>query len=338
MDHPTKPTRAAPSRTNLIWVAIAILYVVWGSTYLGIRIAVETIPPFVLAGTRFGLAGLVILGVALIRRRGRIPFPTRRELRDMTIIGTALMVGGMGLVAFGEQTVPSGITALIVAMMPLWVAILGRVFFGERLPRVAIAGVAMGLLGVGILVSPSASAAETFNPGGILVLLLSPVCWSLGSLYSSHRARLPKDPLVATGGQMLAGGLILVVLAAATGEYATFRPEAVSPESVAAFAYLTVIGSLVAFTAYVWLLKVAPLPLIATYAYVNPTVAVILGALILQEPITPRTLVAGAVIIFAVALIITARGRMASDARRATTRRELEAGASPADAASDAAA
>jgi drug/metabolite transporter (DMT)-like permease len=332
------PTLAAPSRTSLIWIGIAILYVVWGSTYLGIRIAVETIPPFLLAGARFGLAGLVIFGVALLRQRGRIPFPTRREWRDMTIIGAALMAGGMGLVALGEETVPSGIAALLIAMMPLWVAVLGGIFFGERLPRVAIAGVAIGLVGVGILVGPSASAAESFDPGGILALLISPISWSCGSLYSSHRAKLPKDPLVATGGQMLAGSAILIVLAAVRGEYAGFRVDAVSPESLAAFVYLTVIGSLVAFTAYVWLLRVAPLPLIATYAYVNPIVAVVLGAIVLQEPITPRTLVAGAVIIFAVALIITARGRLMSAARRRSRPAErqkaaLVAGESETDAA-----
>ncbi len=308
----------------MIWVAIAILYVVWGSTYLGIRIAVETIPPFLLAGARFGLAGLVIIVVALIRRRGRIPFPTRREWRDMTIVGAALMVGGMGLVALGEQTVPSGIAALLIAMMPLWVAVFGRVLFGERLPRVAIAGVAIGLVGVGILVGPSTSAAESFDPGGVAALLLSPISWACGSLYSTHRARLPKDPLVATGGQMLAGAAILVVVAAVKGEYAGFRLDAVSQESLAAFVYLTFIGSLIAFTTYVWLLKVAPLPLIATYAYVNPIVAVVLGAIVLQEPITPRTIVAGAVIVFAVALIITARGRLMSAARRAAPLNERQ--------------
>ena len=298
---PTAPATLA--RTRLIWLGIAILYVVWGSTYLGIRIAVETIPPFLLAGTRFGIAGLVLLAIALLRRRGRIPMPTRREVRDMTIIGAALTVGGMGLVSFGEQTVPSGITALLIAMMPLWVAVLGRVFFGERLPLVAVAGVALGLAGVGILVGPSltASGSESFNPAGIAALILSPISWACGSLYSSHRARLPKDPLVA-------------------------------------FAYLTLVGSLIAFTAYVWLLKVAPLPLIATYAYVNPIVAVVLGAIILQEPITPRTIVAGAVIIFAVALIITARGRMMNAARRATQLRERQPAVAPAGAETDAAA
>ena len=194
------PTLKAPSRTSLIWVGIAILYVVWGSTYLGIRIAVETIPPFLLAGTRFGLAGLVILGVALIRRRGRIPFPTRRELRDMTIIGAALMAGGMGLVALGEQTVPSGIAALLIAMMPLWVAVLGRVLYGERLPRVAIAGVAIGLVGVGILVGPSASAAETFDPGGILALLISDMRTVIAEYYSLPRRFLARITILTTLG------------------------------------------------------------------------------------------------------------------------------------------
>ena len=331
------PTSRIPSRKSLIWVGIAILYVVWGSTYLGIKIAVETVPPFLLAGARFGLAGLVIMAVAFLRQRGRIPFPTRREWRDLTIIGAALMVGGMGLVGVGEQTVPSGIAALLIALLPMWVAILGRVFFGERLPRAAIAGVALGLVGVGILVGPSASPAETFNAGGILALLVSPVSWACGSLYSAHRARLPKDPLVATGGQMLAGAAILVVLAAVKGEYTGFRLEAVSPESLAAFAYLTIVGSLIAFTTYVWLLRVAPLPMIATYAYVNPIVAVILGALVLQEPITPRTVVAGAVIIVGVAMIITARGRMMNAARPAgperAPERAIPAGAAESDAA-----
>ncbi|HEU4920003.1 MAG TPA: EamA family transporter, partial [Candidatus Limnocylindrales bacterium] len=142
--------------------------------------------------------------------------------------------------------------------------------------------------------------------------------WSTGSLFSAHRARLPRDPLVATAAQMLTGSLVLAAMAAVRGEYATFRIEAVAPESLLGFAYLAIVGSLIAFTAYVWLLRVAPLPLIATYAYVNPVVAVFLGAVILDEPITPRTLVAGAVIVFAVALIITARSRMTTAHRTGT--------------------
>jgi drug/metabolite transporter (DMT)-like permease len=294
----------------LIWVGLVILYLVWGSTYLGIRVAVETIPAFLMAGTRFALAGLVMLGFAMIRARGAIALPTRREWRDSIVVGGLLMGGGMGMVALGEETVPSGIAALLIAMMPLWVAVFGRLFLGERLPVAAVVGIAVGLVGVAILVGPSASPAESFNPGGILALIISPISWAAGSLFSSHRAKLPSDPLVATSAQMLVGGVVLAVMAAVRGEYGSLRLEAISPESALSFAYLVLVGSLIAFTAYVWLLRVAPLPLIATYAYVNPVVAVGLGALILQEPITPRTLVAGAVIVFAVALIITSRNRM----------------------------
>lgn len=289
---------------------MVILYVVWGSTYLGISIAVDSIPPFVMAGSRFALAGIVMLGAAFILRRGALTLPTRREWRDSFIVGSLLMGGGMGMVALGEETVPSGIAALIIAMMPLWVAVIGRAAFGERLPLGAVVGVAIGLTGVAILVWPSGVAAESFNPGGIAALILSPISWSSGSLYSAHRARLPRDPLVATAAQMIAGSVTLGLMATVRGELGSFRVDAVTAESLAAFGYLTVVGSLVAFTAYVWLLRVAPLPLIATYAYVNPVVAVALGAIVLGEPITPRTLVAGAVIVFAVALIITARSRM----------------------------
>jgi drug/metabolite transporter (DMT)-like permease len=313
------PMTLTRPRAGLIWAALLILYVVWGSTYLGIRIAVESIPPFLMAGSRFALAGLVMLGFAVARGRGSIALPTRREWRDSFIVGGLLMGGGMGMVALGEETVPSGIAALLIAMMPLWVAVLGRVFLGERLPKAAVAGVAIGLAGVGILVGPSGSAAESFNPGGIVALIISPISWASGSLFSASRAKLPRDPLVATGAQMLAGSLVLALMAGVRGEYAGLRIEAISANSLVAFAYLAIVGSLIAFTAYVWLLRVAPLPLIATYAYVNPIVAVILGAIVLGEPITPRTLLAGAVIVFAVALIITSRNRMAG-ARRQTDR------------------
>ena len=310
------PTRTARPAAGLIWVALLTLYFVWGSTYLGIRVAVETIPPFLMAGSRFVLAGLVMFGFALVLGRGRISRPTGRELRDSLVIGSLLMGGGMGMVALGEETVPSGIAALIIAMLPLWIAVLGRVFLGEHLPRAAIVGVAIGLTGVAILVGPSSVAAESFNPGGVAALIISPICWATGSLFSSHRASLPKDPIVATSTQMLLGGGVLMVMAAIRGEYGGFRPDTVTGDSLLAFAYLVLVGSLIGFTAYVWLLRVAPLPLIATYAYVNPIVAVALGWLILQEPITPRTLVAGAVIIFAVALIITSRSRMTRSATR----------------------
>lgn len=217
----------------------------------------------------------------------------------------------MGMVAFGEQTVASGIAALFIAMMPVWVAVLGRIFLDERLPRLAIAGIVLGFVGVAILVGPSAwGGADALEPVGAAALLLSPIAWSIGSLFASHRAVLPQRPLISTGAQMLTGGLALLAMSALSGELGGFRMEAVSRESIIATAYLTLIGSLIAFTAFGWLMRVAPLPLITTYAYVNPVVAVILGAIVLSEPLEPRTLVAGAVIIVAVAVIVTARGRM----------------------------
>ncbi len=307
------PTATAASRRSPVWAGLLILYVVWGSTYLGIAIAIDTIPPFVMAAIRFVIAGTVLVSWSLAREGRSIVLPSAREWRDSAIVGALLLGGGMGMVSFGEQTVPSGITALLIAMMPVWVAILGRVFLGERLPRLAVIGIVAGFGGVAILIGPSAFGGSGALDGlGLAALIVSPISWASGSLFASHRAHLPRLPLLATGIQMLAGGVVLAAMGAVSGELSGFRLEAVSAASLAALAYLTVIGSLVAFTAYGWLLRVAPLPLVATYAYVNPVVAVILGALVRSEPIDPRTLLAGAVIVAAVALIVTARGRMRS--------------------------
>ena len=307
------PTAAAPvaSRRPPIWIGLLILYVVWGSTYLGIAVAVDTIPPFLMAAIRFLIAGIVLLTWSVARDGRSISLPTRREWRDSAIVGSLLLGGGMGMVAFGEQTVPSGITALLIAMMPVWVAILGRIFLGERLPRLAVVGIVVGFGGVAILIGPSAfGGSGALDALGLAAIIVSPISWASGSLFASHRAVLPKRPLLATGIQMVLGGTVLATMSVVSGEFSGLRVDAVSPASFAALVYLTVIGSLVAFTAYGWLLRVAPLPLIATYAYVNPVVAVILGAIVLREPVDPRTLAAGAVIVFAVALIVTARGRM----------------------------
>ncbi len=307
------PTPVAGSvDRRAIWVGLAILYCVWGSTYLAIAVAVDTLPPFLMAAARFGLAGMALLAWVAIRRRASLTRPTRRQLLDSTVVGALLLGGGMGLVAWGEQTIPSGITAVVVAMMPVWVAILGGAFFGDRLPRIAGLGIVVGFVGVAILVGPTALGAPgALDAAGVLAVLVAPIAWSIGSLYASHRARLPGDPLVATGTQMVAGSFVLALMAVATGEPGRFEPARVSIESFGAFLYLTVIGSVLAFTTFGWMLRVAPLPLVATYAYVNPVIAVILGALILAEPIEPRMLLAGAIIVGAVALIVTARGRMA---------------------------
>ncbi len=307
---PTDPASAAPARPP-IWVGMLILYVVWGSTYLGIAIAVETIPPFLMAAIRFLIAGVVLLAWSLARDGRSFVPPTSREWRDSAIVGALLLGGGMGMVAFGQQTVPSGITALLIGMMPVWVAILGRIFLGERLPRLALVGIVVGFIGVAILIGPSAMGGVGALDGiGLVAIIIAPIAWSTGSLFSSHRATLPKRPLVATGILMVCGGLVLTLMGLVSGEFASLRLDEISARSLVAIVYLTLIGSLVAFTAYGWLLRVAPLPLIATYAYVNPVVAVILGAIVLHEPIDPRTLIAGAVIVFAVVLIVTARGRM----------------------------
>lgn len=303
--HQTSPRRPP------IWLGLLVLYFVWGSTYLGIAIAVDTIPPFLMAATRFLIAGLILLAWSVAREGHAFSLPSTREWRDSALVGAMLLGGGMGMVAYGEQTVPSGITALFIAMMPVWVAVLGRIFLGQRLPRLAVIGIVLGFGGVAILIGPSAfGGAGSLAPLGLAAILISPIAWSSGSLFASHRAVLPSRPLVATGAQMVSGGLVLLAMSMVSGETQGFRLEAVSVDSLIAMVYLTIIGSLLAFTAYGWLLRVAPLPLIATYAYVNPVVAVGLGAVVLGEPIELRTLVAGVVIIVAVAVIVTARGRM----------------------------
>ena len=319
---PTSPERRAPASPVLIWAAILTLYVVWGSTYLAIRIAVDTLPPFVMAAVRFATAGLVMLAVVAIVRRGSLVRPTRRELRDSAIVGTCLMFGGMGLVSWGEQTVPSGIAGVLVAMMPVWVAVYGRAFLRERLPRLAVAGIGIGIVGVAVLVGRSVTIEGSLDPAGILALIISPMAWAAGATFSAHRARLPDDPFLATGLEMLSGSIVLAVAALVTGEVTAFRPSDVSTDSLLASVYLTAVGSLVAFTAFAWVIRHAPLPLVATYAFVNPIIAVVLGSLLLHEAVGPIQLVAGGVIIVGVALIILARSRMSADRVPVTSDRE----------------
>jgi drug/metabolite transporter (DMT)-like permease len=212
-----------------------------------------------MGAVRFLIAGSILLAWSALREGPGALRISRRELRDSLVVGIALLGGGMGLVALAEQTVPSGITALLIALMPAWVAVLGRVFFGERLPAVVIVGIVVGLAGVAILVAPTGGNLS-LDPGGLAAVLLSPISWATGSLYATHRARQPGRPLVATGLQMLGGALALTVASLATGELARFSPTAVSSNSAWALAYLVVVGSLVAYTTYVWLLRVAPLP------------------------------------------------------------------------------
>jgi drug/metabolite transporter (DMT)-like permease len=315
-------TTPAPTRRLLLWTGLLVLYLVWGSTYLGIAVAVKTIPPFFMAAIRFAIAGGILFGWSIAREGRTFAAPSRREWRDSVIVGALLLGTGMGFVSLGEKTVPSGITALLIGMMPVWVAIFGRLFLGERLPRLAMVGIAIGFGGVAILAGPSAiGGSGALEPLGLVAIIISPMSWAAGSLFASHRAILPSRPLVATGAQMIAGAAVLVVLGVFHGELGQLHLDAIAPDSIVALVYLTGIGSLLAFTTYGWLLRVAPLPWIATYAYVNPVVAVFLGTVVLGEPIEPRTLVAGAVIVTAVALIVTTRGRMRTPAPRRTAPR-----------------
>jgi drug/metabolite transporter (DMT)-like permease len=300
------PKRATALR---VWAALGIVYLVWGSTYLGIAIAVETIPPFLMAAIRFALAGAVLVIWEVTRAGRSFRLPSAREIRDSAIVGILLLGVGNGFVGLAETRVPSGIAAILIAVIPLWFAVLGWVYFRERLPKLVILGIGVGLIGVALLVWPFGDGANAIDLLGVAILIVAPIGWSHGSLYSARKATLPSRPLMATGLQMLFGALALAGEAILTGEPARFDAGAISASSLWALLYLTLFGSLVAFNAYAWLLRNAPLSLVGTYAYVNPVVAVALGALILHEQVTPRTLIASLVIVGAVAMIVTAKGR-----------------------------
>ena len=310
-----RPRSAAgrPPATWLVWTALITLYLVWGSTYLGIRVAVETIPPFLMAAFRFFTAGAVIVAACVLFDRSAIRWPGRTELRDTAIVGGCLLLGGMGLVAWGEQSVPSGVAALFVATMPVWLAVVGWLVYRERQPRAVVFGIAVGLVGVAILAAPG-GGEQAVDPLGLVAVIVSPISWATGSVYAARHPRSTQPAILGLALEMLIGSGFLGAAGVATGELGGLHLAAISTDSLLALGYLIVVGSLVGYTAFGWLLRTTPLALVSTYAYVNPVVAVALGALLLAEPIEPRILIAGAVIVFAVALIITARGRMARSA------------------------
>jgi drug/metabolite transporter (DMT)-like permease len=305
-----QPARRGPSGFAL-WANLGIVYVVWGSTYFGIAISIETIPPFLMAAIRFAIAGAILIAWDLLRHPEARRLPTRRQVVDSAIVGGLLLGIGNGFVVFGEKTVPSGIAAILIGMMPLWFALLGWLYLRQRLPRLVVAAIAIGFGGVALLIWPTGDGANHFDPLGIFILFLAPLGWAHGSIYSVHRAKLPHSPLTASGFQMLAGAAVTGIESLLVGEPATFNPAAVSQASVIAVVYLILFGSMLAYTAYAWLLRNAPLSLVGTYAYVNPVVAVGLGTIFLRESISVRTLIASGVILAAVAIIVTARGRLA---------------------------
>jgi drug/metabolite transporter (DMT)-like permease len=302
-----------------IWAGLATIYLVWGSTYLGIRVMVETVPPLLGSGVRFLLAG-TLFAVWLRASRGRHALrATRRELGSAAVVGILLLLGGNGLVAVAEQRVPSGLAALVIASVPLWVVVFRR-FSGEHVGTATAVSVLVGFSGVALLLAPGERPADA-PVGGVLIVVAAAFCWASGS-FAGSRLPLPRDPLRATTLEMLCGGAAMVVVALIAGEGADVRPGAFSTDSILAFAYLVTFGSLAAFTAYTWLLANAPLSQVATYAYVNPVVAIALGAVVLGEEVTPIVLAGAGIIVASVAFTVR---REASPRRRRAAARSAPA-------------
>ncbi len=289
-----------PARTALV-LAFATIYLVWGSTYLGIRVAVETLPPFLMAAARFLIAGGLLYG--FLRLRGS-PAPTRGQWRDQALIGAFLLLGGNGLVSWAEQSVPSGIAALLVGVGPVFTVLVEWLWPGGQRPRfTTFLGLALGVVGVAWLAAPWQSVEEGGLPlSGSLALVAACFLWAVGSIFS-RRTRHPTPALLAAALQMLCGGGFLLLASLLGGEFSDFAPAAVSGRSWGAFLYLTAIGSLVGFSTFAWLMKHSTPALVSTYAYVNPVVAVLLGALLLNEPLSPRLGLATVIVVAAVALI-----------------------------------
>lgn len=295
-----------------IWSAMIALYIVWGSTYLAIRFVVETMPPFLAAGFRFLIAGAVLY--AFTRLRGD-KAPIRIEWRSAAIIGLFLIVGGNGAVMWAEQRVASGIASLMIASVPLWIALLDTIRPGGRRPnRWVVVSVIAGFIGIIILIGPSqmVGSQDQVDLLGIAVLTFAAFSWAIGSLYN-RGARLPDSPLLATGMQMLAGSLGLFILGTVVGEWNLVDPAGFSTRSLIGFGYLVIFGSWVGFASYIWLLRVAPITLVSTYAYVNPLVAILLGSLLAGETLTPRVLLAALFILGSV-VVITMRQPVRSKA------------------------
>lgn len=296
---PEAPRTTAPRWQVLL--GFATIYIIWGSTYLGIRFAIETIPPFMMGGTRFLISGLLLYMFA--RARGA-ESPTRKHWMVASILGLLLPAIGNGAVVWSEQHVASGLVSLLVATTPVWMVLVEWARpDGKRPTLPVIVGVITGLLGLALLIGPS----DILGGGEVdilsaVVLTLGSICWAFGSVYARH-ATVPKSPLLGIGMQMIVGGALLMALSASVGELNTFDVAAVSKHSFIWFVYLLIFGSMIGYTTYVWLLSQAAPAKVSTYAYVNPVVAILLGNLVASEPITKRMLIAAATILGAVATI-----------------------------------
>jgi drug/metabolite transporter (DMT)-like permease len=285
-----------------IWIALLVIYSVWGGTYLGIRYAVETIPPFLMAGMRFLLAGGALY---TWRRLAGDPAPTPGQWLRAGVVGLLLLLGGNGLVSLAEQNVPSGIAALIIGSVPLWMTTIEALRpDGVRPNPLGLLGLCLGFGGIALLVTPSLldTHLATFHPQGIIILLLAAFFWSVGSIYSRH-ARLPESSLLSTSMEMLVGSAGLILVGSLTGEWHLLAFANITSRSWLALLYLVLFGSMAGFTAYAWLLRNAPVSLVATYAYVNPVVAILVGSLFAQETLNAHVLISALIIIGSVVLI-----------------------------------
>ena len=301
---PRTASSAHPSRAKIL-LAFAAVYLIWGSTYLAIRYAVETIPPFFMAGCRFVMAGGTLY---LWTRAGGATPPSRRDWAGAALLGALLLLSGNGGLCWAEQRVPSGLAALLLATIPIWMVLLDSFRkAGTKLGVRVIGGMAMGVGGLALLVGPAHLwGSARVNLAGAGVLMFSSFCWSLGSILS-HKLELPPSPFLAAAMEMLAGGALLLSLGVLSGEGREFHLHAVALRSSLGLVYLIVAGSLLGFTAYIWLLRTVPTARVSTYAFVNPAVAVFLGWAVGSEVLSGRELLASATIIAGVALIITHR-------------------------------
>jgi drug/metabolite transporter (DMT)-like permease len=299
----------APAPRGRVILAFASVYLIWGSTYLAIRIAIETLPPFLMAGTRFLVAGFMLYLVVRMRTAEGL---TRVHWRSTAIVGALLFLGGNGALVMGEERVPSGLAALLLSIIPLWMVLLGSTEHkGVKLGPRVFAGLVLGLAGIALLVGPSELLGHgQVDPIGAAILLVGSLSWAGGSVYS-RRAALPKSTLLAASMEMLAGGALLIAAGLALGEGHSLDMTNVSLRSALGLVYLITFGSLLGFTSYNWLLTHSTPARVSTYGYVNPVVAVFLGWIVAGEPVTLRTVLATAVVVSAVALIITHRARPA---------------------------
>lgn len=296
------------NKNTRIWIALIAVYIIWGSTYLAIRYVVESIPPFTAASLRFISAG-TFLYVWRIAKGD--PVPTRRQWRDAGIIGLLLLLGGNGLVSWAEQFVPSGIAALLISTVPIWMVLIESLRPGGEKPTMrAIIGLVLGFSGVALMIGPGELSRQVgqLHPLGLIALPTAALLWSIGSVYAKS-ADLPKSSLMTTAVEMLIGSAGLFVLGAMQGEWARFSVANVHSASWIGLVYLAIVGSLGGFVAYAYLLQNAPISLVSTYAYVNPVIAILLGAAVAQEALDGRTILAAAVILGAVILITTGRGK-----------------------------